>query len=86
MMCMLCPLLLLVWVPFMYLYDHGTGWISAPMVQLPLGNVKLLNVKIELRLHEVFTLPECEQVLHWSTVLNHSSHQQSPLKMTELMY
>ena len=34
------------------------------MVQLPLGNVKLLNIKIELRLHEAFTLLECKQVLH----------------------
>lgn len=58
------PLPLLVWVPTIYLYDHGTGWISAPMVQLPLDNVKLLNIKVELRLHEAFTLLECKQVLH----------------------
>ena len=50
------PLVLLVAVPIIYLYNHGAGRIPAPMVQLPLGNVKLLNIKIELQLHEAFTL------------------------------
>ena len=56
------------------------------MVQLPLGNVKLLNIKIELRLHEAFTLPECVQVLHWSAVMNQVSHHRIPLNMMGLSW
>ena len=33
------------------------------MVQLPLGNVKLLNIKIELRLHEAFRIALMQQSL-----------------------